>query len=50
MRIDSRCLDSGEPIVARMKDGNVSEVSPSSAVGHINVPMPEWEEHTWAFN
>ena len=39
VRIDTRCLDCGEPITVRMRDGDILEVSPSSAVGHANIPF-----------
>jgi hypothetical protein len=39
IRIDTRCLDCGEPIVVRMRDGEVLEVNPSTTVGHMNVPF-----------
>jgi hypothetical protein len=50
IQIDSRCLDSGDPIRVRMRDGGILEISPSTAVGHANVPLPKWAEHSWAFN
>lgn len=45
--ISSPCLDCGEPIVIRMKDGSLIEVSPSSAVGHANQPLAAWGSNGW---
>ena len=39
VRLDTRCLDCGQPIVVRMKDDKVLEVDPPTTVGHINVPF-----------
>lgn len=37
IRVDTRCLDCGEPIVVRMRDEEILEVSPDSTVGHMNI-------------
>ena len=39
IRIDTRCLDCGEPILVRMRDEEILEVNPSTAVGHVNLPF-----------
>ena len=39
VRIDSRCLDCGEPILIRMRHEDVLEVNPETTVGHINIPL-----------
>ncbi len=39
IRIDSRCLDCGEPILIRMRDEEILEVDPPTVVGHMNVPF-----------
>ena len=39
VRIDTRCLDCGEPIRIRMKDEDILELNPSTVVGHVNVPF-----------
>jgi Alkylmercury lyase len=44
VRIDARCLDCAEPITVRMRDGELLEVTPETAVGHANHPTPAWEE------
>jgi len=44
VRIDARCLDCAEPITVRMRDGELLEITPETAVGHANHPTPAWEE------
>jgi len=39
IRIDTRCLDCGQPIVVRMRDGDILEVNPTTTVGHMNIPL-----------
>lgn len=39
IRIDTRCLDCGEPILVRMRDQQILEVSPETTVGHVNIPF-----------
>ena len=39
IRIETRCLDCGEPILVRMRDENILEVDPTTAVGHVNIPF-----------
>ena len=39
VRLDTRCLDCGQPIVVRMRDEEILEVDPPTTVGHINVPF-----------
>jgi hypothetical protein len=39
VRIDSPCLDCGEPIVVRMRDEEILEVDPPTTVGHMNLPL-----------
>jgi len=39
IRISSRCLDCGEPVLIRMHNEDVLEVTPETAVGHINIPL-----------
>jgi hypothetical protein len=39
IRLDSRCLDCGQPIVVRMKDEQILEVDPPTTVGHVNDPF-----------
>ena len=41
VRIDTRCLDCGEPILIRMRDEEILEVDPPTTVGHMNVPLPK---------
>jgi hypothetical protein len=44
VRIDARCLDCGEPLTVRMRDGELLEITPVTAVGHANHPTPAWEQ------
>jgi hypothetical protein len=39
VRLDMRCLDCGQPIVVRMRDEQLLEVDPPTAVGHVNAPF-----------
>ena len=39
IRIDTRCLDCGEPILVRMRDEELLEVNPATTVGHVNIPF-----------
>lgn len=39
IRIDTYCLQSGEPILVRMCDENILEINPSTVVVHMNVPL-----------
>jgi len=39
VRIDTRCLDCGQPILIRMRDEKIVEVSPPTVVGHMNIPL-----------
>ena len=47
--IDSHCVASGDPIRVRMRDSEVLEVTPETAVVHANAPMAEWGQPSWAF-
>ena len=39
IRIDTRCLDCGEPILVRMRDEEILEVNPPTTAGHMNIPL-----------
>lgn len=39
IRIDTHCLDCGEPILVRMRDEEILEVNPMTTVGHVNIPF-----------
>ncbi len=39
IRIDTSCLDCGQPILVRMLDDRILEVNPKTTVGHINIPF-----------
>jgi len=50
VRVDTVCLDCGEPIVVRMQDERVIEVDPPSSVAYLMSPFAKWREGTGAFN
>ena len=39
IRIDTHCLDCGQPILVRMRDEEILEVDPATTVGHVNIPF-----------
>ena len=39
IRIDTRCLDCGQPILIRMRDQDILEVNSATTVGHMNIPF-----------
>jgi hypothetical protein len=39
IRIDTYCLDCGQPIRVRMRDEEILEVDPPTTVGHMNIPL-----------
>ena len=39
VRLETVCLDCGEPIRARIRDEEILEVDPPTTVGHMNVPL-----------
>jgi hypothetical protein len=47
IRIDCPCLDCGEHIALRMRDGRVLVADPPTIVGHVNLPAWRWREN-WA--
>ncbi len=49
VRIDARCVASGDPIRIVMRDSEVVEVSPEATVVHANVPLESWGQPNWAF-
>ncbi len=49
IRIDARCLDSGEPIPLRMPHEDILQTNPPTIVGHMNVPLSKWGEASWGF-
>ncbi len=50
VRIDTVCLDCGEPIIVRMRDDEILEIDPPSAVAYLMSPFAKWREGTGAFN
>ena len=39
IRIDTCCLDCGEPIFVCMRDEDILDVNPATTVGHVNIPF-----------
>lgn len=39
IKIDTSCLDCGQPISIRMRDEEILEVNPPTTVGHMNLPF-----------
>lgn len=39
IRIDTRCLDCGQPISIRMRDEEILDIDPPTTVGHMNLPF-----------
>lgn len=50
VRLDTRCLDCGEPIVIRMRDELILEVDPPTTIGYMMSPFTQWREGTKPFN
>lgn len=50
VRIDTVCLDCGEPIVVRMRDEEILEIDPPESVAYLMSPFAKWREGTGAFN
>lgn len=47
--IAAPCVATGDPVRIVMRDSDVLEVDPSSAVAHANVTMDKWGQPSWAF-
>jgi len=42
IQVDSNCLDCGESVQVRMRDGEVLDIDPPEAVAHSNLPLARW--------
>jgi hypothetical protein len=42
VRIDSVCLDCGEPVRVDVKDGVIETQEPEGIIGHVSLPMNRW--------
>ena len=42
VQIDCPCLDCGEPIQVRMRDGTITGSSPDGIVAHSKLPLSKW--------
>jgi len=45
MQVDSPCLDCGDPIRVRLRDGGIEEISPDSACLYFNIPYRKWSDN-----
>jgi hypothetical protein len=45
VQVDCPCLDCGEAIRVRMRDGRLLAVAPPTVVGHVNQPAWRWREN-----
>jgi len=48
--VDTRCLDCGDSIRVRMRDNELLEISPESAVGYMPSPFARSRAGSGAFN
>lgn len=48
--VQTRCLDCGEPIRVRSRDGEILEIDPESAVGYMPSPFARSRAGSGAFN
>ncbi len=39
VKINTRCLDCGQPIQIRLSDEKILEINPETTVGHMNIPF-----------
>ncbi|MBL7209730.1 MAG: hypothetical protein ISS52_06500 [Dehalococcoidia bacterium] len=42
--MDCPCLDCGEPIRVKIRDGVIENTDPDGIIGHVSVPMMKWLE------
>ncbi|MBU0994334.1 MAG: alkylmercury lyase family protein [Proteobacteria bacterium] len=42
VKIDSVCLDCGEPVCVEVKDGKIVSEDPKGLIGHVSVPFGRW--------
>jgi hypothetical protein len=43
VRIDSPCLDCGDPISIEMKDGIILKANPEGMIGYVSLPVSKWQ-------
>jgi hypothetical protein len=48
--VDSRCLDCGESVSVRLRDDELIDVTPESAVGYMPSPFSRSRAGSGAFN
>jgi hypothetical protein len=42
VQIDSVCLDCGEPVQVKVKDGKIESREPEGLIGYVGVPFARW--------
>jgi hypothetical protein len=50
IRLDTTCLDCGEPIRIRMRDDQILELDPAEAVCYQMSPYAKWRSGSGSFN
>jgi len=45
VRIDAPCLDCGDSVSIRMKDGELLDIDPPSMVGYTKLPVWRWRDN-----
>lgn len=48
--LEQPCLDCGETIRVRLRDDELLEIDPVSAVGYMPSPFAQWRDGSGAFN
>ncbi|MGD9933780.1 MAG: organomercurial lyase [Dehalococcoidia bacterium] len=41
------CLDCGEPVEVRMRDGRITSLDPATSVGYAAQPLAQWGQAGW---
>jgi len=48
VQIDAPCLDCGESIYIKVRDGVIEEQSPAEICGYIDIPVSKWAQN-WPY-
>ena len=43
IQIDTPCLDCGDPIQVKIKDGVLLKIEPKSLISYVAVPLADWD-------
>ncbi len=49
VRVEGACLDCGEPVEVRMRDGEILALEPEEMVAYVDIPFPRWRDHPLGF-